>query len=127
MDPRVEKVISLIKDDLANELPLTELAKAVNLSSSRLNYLFKSALGISISRYIRSLRIERAKALLETTFLTVKEIGSQCGLKDESHFVQNFKTTYGLTPLRYRWHYHQVQPTADKPPDSGYSIQHMNT
>jgi two-component system response regulator YesN len=114
MDPRVEKTISLIKGDLGKDFRLYELAQTVNLSSSRLNYLFKTAFGVSITRYIRSLRIERAKDLLETTFLTVKEIGNQCGLNDESHFVQNFKTTYGLTPLRYRWYFHGFQPDREK-------------
>ncbi len=108
MDPRVEKAISIIKADLSIDLPLGDLARTVNLSSSRLNYLFKTAVGLTVSRYIRSLRMERAKGLLETTFLTVKEIGSECGLKDESHFVQNFKATHGLTPLRYRQNYHRT-------------------
>ena len=108
MDPRVEKAISIIKDDLSKDMPLDELARTVNLSSSHLNHLFKTAIGLSMTRYIRSLRMERAKGLLETTFLTVKEIGSECGLKDESHFVQNFKAAHGLTPLRYRRNYHLI-------------------
>jgi transcriptional regulator GlxA family with amidase domain len=110
MDPRVEKTISIIKDDLNKDLPLGELARTVNLSPSRLNHLFKTAIGLTIARYIKSLRMERAKELLETTFLSVKEIVSESGLKDESHFVQNFKAAHGLTPLRYRRHYHRNRP-----------------
>ena len=127
MDPRVKKAISLIKGDLGNDLALTELAHSVNLSSSRLNRLFKITLGVSITRYIKSLRIKRAKRLLETTFLTVKEIGCQCGLRDESHFVQNFKLVYGRTPRRYRLYYHRLQPRSDQAPESSHSIRHMNT
>jgi AraC family transcriptional regulator, arabinose operon regulatory protein len=108
MDPRVERVISLIKDDLSKDVPLDEFARTVNLSSSHLNHLFKQSLGLTVSKYIRVLRMQRAKGLLETTFLTVKEIGSECGLKDESHFVQDFKAAHGLTPLRYRRHYHNT-------------------
>ena len=107
MDPRVERVISIIKKDLSKDIPLEQFARTVNLSSSHLNYLFKEAVGVTVTKYIRVLRMERAKGLLETTFLTVKEIGSECGLKDESHFVQNFKAAHGLTPLRYRRHYHR--------------------
>jgi AraC family transcriptional regulator, L-arginine-responsive activator len=127
MDPRVEKAISLIKSNLGNQLALTELAHSVNLSCSRLNRLFKIALGVSITTYIKSLRIKRAKRLLETTFLTVKEIGSQCGLRDGSHFVQNFKTVYGRTPRQYRLYYHRFQCGSDKAPASSHSIRHMNT
>ena len=43
--------------------------------------------------------MQRAKELLETTFLNAKEITAETGYKDESHFVQNFKAAYGATPL----------------------------
>ena len=110
MDSRVEKAISHIQDNLSKDLGLEELARTVNLSSSRLNHLFKTEIGLTIAKYVRSLRMERAKDLLETTFLTVKEIGSECGLNDESHFVQNFKAAYGRTPLRHRQDHHRKHP-----------------
>ena len=46
--------------------------------------------------------MERAKELLETSFLSVKEIAHRVGLNDESHFVRDFKMIYGLTPISYR-------------------------
>lgn len=53
-------------------------------------------------RYLRQLRMERAKHLLESSFLSVKEIAFQVGLNDESHFVRDFKSTYGYSPALYR-------------------------
>ena len=53
-------------------------------------------------RYLRLLRMERAKDLLESSFLSVKEIAYQVGLNDESHFVRDFKSTYGFSPAHYR-------------------------
>ena len=53
-------------------------------------------------RYLRLLRMERAKVLLESSFLSVKEIAFQVGLNDESHFVRDFKSTYGFSPALYR-------------------------
>lgn len=105
MDARVVKAISIISADLSKTVSLDELARTVNLSASRLNSLFKTSVGVTVTRYVREQRLNRAKELLETTFLSVKEIGRECGLKDESHFVQNFKAVHGLTPRRYRWHY----------------------
>jgi hypothetical protein len=46
--------------------------------------------------------MERAKFLLESSFLSVKEIAYQVGLNDESHFVRDFKSTYGYSPALYR-------------------------
>ena len=53
-------------------------------------------------RFLRQLRMERAKDLLESSFLSVKEIAFQVGLNDESHFVRDFKSTYGHSPALYR-------------------------
>lgn len=49
--------------------------------------------------------MERAKDLLESSFLSVKEIAYQVGLNDESHFVRDFKSTYGFSPALYRSHF----------------------
>ena len=46
--------------------------------------------------------MEKAKYLLETSFLSVKEITHRVGLNDESHFVRDFKIAYGLSPTLYR-------------------------
>ena len=56
-------------------------------------------------RYLRLLRMDRAKNLLESSFLSVKEIAFQVGLNDESHFVRDFKSTYGFSPALYRSHF----------------------
>jgi AraC-like DNA-binding protein len=40
--------------------------------------------------------------LLTTTFLSVKQIVRRVGLTDESHFVRDFKRSYGVTPGEYR-------------------------
>jgi AraC-like DNA-binding protein len=102
MDLRIEGLVALMKDDLTQRLPLSRMAQLVNLSSPRLSYLFKSETGISAARYLKSLRMQEATALLSTTFLTVKEIMVRVGFRDESHFVKDFKKIYGLTPTEYR-------------------------
>jgi AraC-like DNA-binding protein len=57
--------------------------------------------------------MERAKDLLESSFLSVKEIAYQVGLNDESHFVRDFKSTYGLSPAIYRSHFRNNGGSAD--------------
>lgn len=91
-----------MRDNLQRELSLGEFANSVNLSAWRLCHVFTSEVGMSPIQYLRFLRMERAKQLLETSFLSVKEIGHQVGLNDESHFVRDFKKAYGLPPTRYR-------------------------
>src|SRR5215208_5409610 len=92
----------MMRDDVRGELSLAEFAQSVNLSVWRLCHIFKSDVGMPPIRYLRLLRMERAKNLLESSFLSVKEIAFRVGLNDESHFVRDFKSTYGFSPALYR-------------------------
>jgi transcriptional regulator GlxA family with amidase domain len=98
LDKRVEKILETMRDDVRGEVSLAELAQSVNLSVWRLCHIFKSDVGMPPIKYLRLLRMESAKGLLESSFLSVKEIAYQVGLNDESHFVRDFKSTYGYSP-----------------------------
>ena len=102
MDQRIERVIALMTDDLRRGFRLSKMAQSVNLSPTRLSYLFKSETGTPPARYLRTLRMHDAATLLASTFLTVKEIMVRVGFSDESHFVRYFKRSYGMTPTQYR-------------------------
>lgn len=92
----------MMREDVRGELSLTDFAQSVNLSVWRLCHIFKSDVGIPPMRYLRVLRMERAKGLLESSFLSVKQIAYRVGMNDESHFVRDFKATYGSSPSCYR-------------------------
>ncbi len=102
MNHRVKSVIALMKVHLHQGWPASRWAQFVNLSPSRLHQLFKDETGLPPARYLRVLRMERARELLETTYLSVKEVMARVGLADESHFVRDFKKSYGFTPAKYR-------------------------
>lgn len=102
MDRRIEKVIVYMREEYHRELSLSALARHVNLSLWRLSHLFKIETGSSPVHYLKDIRMRQAKYLLEASFLSVKEITGRIGLKDESHFVRDFKRTYGLSPTQYR-------------------------
>ena len=72
MDLRVEKVITRLKEEFRQDSSLSEMAQVVNLSPSRLRYLFKKETGVAPGHYLRAFRLEQAKELLETTFLASK-------------------------------------------------------
>jgi len=105
LDKRVEKILQMMRDDVRGELSLGQFAQSVNLSIWRLSHIFKSDVGMPPIKYLRLLRMERAKGLLESSFLSVKEIAYQVGVNDESHFVRDFKSTYGYSPAIYRSHF----------------------
>jgi transcriptional regulator GlxA family with amidase domain len=59
-------------------------------------------MGTSPERYLARLRLEKAKDLLETEFLTVKEVMHAVGINDPSCFNRSFKTAFGVTPAKCR-------------------------
>jgi transcriptional regulator GlxA family with amidase domain len=101
MDARVRAAITLMRINLARNLTTVEIASRVRLSPARLRQLFKDHIGMSVARYQRELRLERAKHLFETTFLSVKEIAASVGLTSVGHFIVEFQKKYGDTPARY--------------------------
>ena len=109
MDTRVRRVIEHLSKDLSCDADLKSLASLVTLSSSRLRHLFKDETGLTPAQYLKRLRLERAKELMEDSFLRLKEVMPQVGISDESHFVKDFKKEYGLPPIKYRHHGHRVR------------------
>ena len=102
MDRRVQRVIDSMNADLSRDLEMDEIARSVNLSHSRLRSLFKAETGMSPTHYLKHLRMQKAKRLAESTFLNVKQIMNSLGMRDESHFVRDFKRIHGVTPGQYR-------------------------
>jgi AraC-like DNA-binding protein len=88
--------------ELQQPLSVPELAAGVNLSASRLIHLFRAETGLPPARYLRELRLRRARADLEQTFLSVKQIMFAAGFTDPSHFSRTFKRHYGVSPAAIR-------------------------
>lgn len=102
MDSRVRKTIHLLSSDLKRDLSLTNAAGHVNLSVSRLRHLFKKETGMSVVQYVKRLRLKKAKDLIESSRLSIKQVMVEVGIKDKSNFTRDFKKTYGLSPAQCR-------------------------
>jgi transcriptional regulator GlxA family with amidase domain len=113
MDPRVLKVVDFIEANPHLQLQLEQLAKAMNMSSSRLRHIFTAQVGVSPKQYLRTIRLELAKHLVENTYLNVKEVMTKVGFNDESHFVRDFEKAFGLTPSRHRQRYRALNLTGE--------------
>ena len=83
-------------------ISLTELAQKFCVSKSYISHMFKKRNGHTIKEYGNILKIKDAKILLETSKLSVTEIGLSVGFNNFSYFIHVFKQYTGLTPLRWR-------------------------
>src|SRR5688500_8379666 len=93
-DFRIKEAIRLIESNFDQDFDFNRLAENLNLTASRLRHLFKQQIGISFRKYLRKVRIKKAKRLLETSFLNVKETAHQVGIRDSSHFVRDFEKEF---------------------------------
>jgi transcriptional regulator GlxA family with amidase domain len=100
-DQRITVSLKMLRENLT-VTSVAEVAATVNLSVSHLTHLFKAEIGITPAQYLRLAKLERAKELLQTTFLTIKEISVSLGIVDVSHFVRNYKKVYEETPTQTR-------------------------
>lgn len=81
-------------------LSLAAMARIAGLSSSRFRHKFKSEVGVTPTAYLQMLRLQKARKLLATSNLTVKEVKASVGITSDSYFTHQFKRTFGILPSR---------------------------
>ena len=113
-DKNVPSVISDAKLFMAEHftdpnLMLQDVAKAVNMSTSRFSTVFSQQSGMTFTEYLIYLRLNKAKELLRTTDMKNSRISQESGYNDSHYFSYIFKKNTGMTPSEYRMQY-QNQP-----------------
>ena len=94
--------LQYINASYTDDIQIPALAVMENLSNSRYHVLFKEIVGVSPRAYITMLRMRHACDLLNTTTLTVKQIGALVGYEDSHFFCKIFKSKIGVSPSFYR-------------------------
>jgi two-component system response regulator YesN len=84
------------------KLTLELVASHVNLSTGYVGSIFKSAFGLSFRAYLRSVRIAKAKKLLQNPAYNISEIALEVGYDDLNYFSQAFFKETGIRPSEYR-------------------------
>lgn len=97
-----EMVMHWMEDHYAEEGLMERLSEATHLTPNYLSRVFRQETGSSITDYLIAKRIRKACWLLETTDVTVEQIGQQIGYANTSYFIHLFKRETGKTPLKYR-------------------------
>jgi AraC family transcriptional regulator len=91
-----------MREHVAEDFSLEQLAALAGLSKFHFHRLFKSAVGESPSHYHLNLRMHEAKRLLRETKQSVMAIALDVGYANPSHFAQLFRRETGLSPSDYR-------------------------
>lgn len=97
-DVRVRRALLLMEQNLADPLPIADIAERLRLSTRQLERLFHSVIGVRPVIFYRILRLRYARWLLNHTDRTVTDIALDAGFSDCAHFSRQFKAMIGLSP-----------------------------
>ena len=98
----VRCVQELVESHWDRQIPLGELARFAKCSVSTLRRQFRQTLGLPPYEWILQARIHRARQLLTTTTLQVKEIAGLVGFDDPFQFSRTFTQRTGASPRQFR-------------------------
>ncbi|MBX6360731.1 MAG: AraC family transcriptional regulator [Acidobacterium ailaaui] len=98
----IHKSIFILRESLESPINMQKLVRELPMGYSKFRKLFKSETGYSPHQYLLNLRINKAKELLQTTELSIKQIAYQTGFESEFYFSRIFKKKVGKAPSDFR-------------------------
>lgn len=97
----ITEAVRYMQERLEDDISITQLAEAANMSVSHFIRSFKRSLGMTPRQYFIRLRLEQAKFLLRQGSIPLKDIAARTGFSDQAHFSNMFKQATGFTPREY--------------------------
>ncbi|MCL5991166.1 MAG: AraC family transcriptional regulator [Bacteroidetes bacterium] len=98
----VEELVEILKTDLRNPHSLDKLSRIAGVNHTKLNFIFRSVKGQTIFSFLRNIRLEKSKELIETSHLNITEISFITGFSNPSHFTREFIKKYKISPKSYQ-------------------------
>lgn len=98
----VSQLLNILADTYQQPIFVSDLAEELGVHRSQLARWFKKQTGMTITEYIRQLRIKESARLLRETDKPISVVAMECGFSDQSHFTRAFRTETSLTPSRFR-------------------------
>jgi len=102
---KIRKMIEYIDKNFTRKLTSEEIARISGLSMSRCLHLFKEETGMSLSEYIKKLRVDYGKYLILNADISLADCSIEVGFFDQSHFTKTFKQVEKMTPSQFRRKY----------------------
>ncbi|MBE6889585.1 MAG: helix-turn-helix domain-containing protein [Ruminococcaceae bacterium] len=99
---RTQLMTDFIRDNYREQISLSEIAAAANISKSEAARCFQSCLHISPVAYLLRYRVEVAEQLLQNSSMTIEAVGYECGFSSASYFCRMFQRYTGMTPGSFR-------------------------
>lgn len=98
----VHRIMRYVRTHLSEKITLEDLAREIFLSRTYISGVFKAQTGLSLSSYIMSARVSKAKRLLRESRMSLSDVAAGCGFEDQSYFTRIFTRETGTSPKKYR-------------------------
>ncbi|PZD97108.1 DNA-binding response regulator [Paenibacillus sambharensis] len=98
----IDKVKEYATKALSQNITLKEISSILHFNCSYLGQKFKYEENMTFNEYLLKQRMERAKALLESTDLKIYEIANEVGYSEMDWFYKKFKSYTGVSANEYR-------------------------
>ncbi|MDO5135762.1 MAG: AraC family transcriptional regulator [Eubacteriales bacterium] len=98
----VRQAIEYMNNNYGSRLRIGELADYLGVNRCYLSESFKQQVGISPQEYLKKLRMEKAKQLLQRTEFSVSKVASTVGYQDQLAFSKAFRKYSGRSPMKYK-------------------------
>ena len=124
-DAQFAELITWCEANVEREISVAQMAARLFLSTAHFARGWKRVFGVPPAAYLRRLKLERARALLENSNQSVAHIARAVGFKSAAHFSRSFRNCYGVSPLQFRRTV-TLEPNAlpDSPTSGCSSSQH---
>ncbi|MBI3530012.1 MAG: helix-turn-helix transcriptional regulator [Betaproteobacteria bacterium] len=99
---RLSLAIGYIREHLADDVRLKDIAGAAGLSTFHFSRAFRNTTGVAPYGYLRQARVERVRELLVGSDKTLSQIATEAGFSDQSHMSKIFKRFTGVAPRAFR-------------------------
>ena len=99
---RIEAVKQFIAKNYDKDLSLDILAKEVYVHPDYLSRIFKQECGVTLNKFIKSYRMDKAIELLKGSHMKVRDIAIAVGYSNYSYFCRSFREHFGNSPERIR-------------------------
>lgn len=97
-----ESLCLFVQENFQSQITRESVAKHFGLAPNHVSRLFRKEGFMRFNDYLNLVRVNRAKFMLQTYSLTLKEIAFDCGYNDTAYFCRVFKKTCKITPTQYR-------------------------
>lgn len=95
------KALAFIDGNFDQQVQLSDVAEAANVSSAYLSRLFGEHMASNFIDYLTVMRVERAEKLIRENRLNIKEVSFAVGYQDPNYFSKIFRKIVGISPSMY--------------------------